>query len=261
MANKRNRVSFVCPECGKDFEIIKCREEKSKRHFCSRNCRNKACGREKRLNKYPKVIGKCQFCGEKIIAKYMAMDKPNRKFCSYSCKTTWQNKNIPQTEEHKKQSSLRLKSLWKDKDFIERYRTSEHRALLAKLQSGENSHFWRGGLTDKNRRLRNSFLVKIWREKVFERDNYTCQSCGARSGNGYRVNLNADHIKSWSLYPELRFDVNNGRTLCWQCHKKTDNFGWKGSRVAYKTGSFINKLKESRQFLRPAKDRAVSLPC
>jgi len=36
--------------------------------------------------------------------------------------------------------------------------------------------------------------------------------------------LEADHIKAFSEYPELIYDINNGRTLCKECHKKTDNY-------------------------------------
>ena len=54
-----------------------------------------------------------------------------------------------------------------------------------------------------------------WRKAVYERDNYTYQECGARGGS-----LNAHHIKSWAHHPELRFDVNNGVTLCRDCHSK-----------------------------------------
>ena len=96
---------------------------------------------------------------------------------------------------------------------------------MSEANKGSKSHFWKGGLTDKNRLLRNSFETKEWRKKVYERDNYTCQECGARSGNGIRVNLEADHIKSWSKYPKLRHELNNGRTLCKSCHRKTDTFG------------------------------------
>jgi 5-methylcytosine-specific restriction endonuclease McrA len=59
-----------------------------------------------------------------------------------------------------------------------------------------------------------------WRKKVYERDAYTCQVCGQRGGK-----LQADHIKSFALYPELRLDLNNGRTLCLECHKKTETYG------------------------------------
>jgi len=59
-----------------------------------------------------------------------------------------------------------------------------------------------------------------WREKVFKRDNYTCQDCGARSKKGKKVYLEAHHKKSWTKFPKLRFRVKNGKTLCKKCHKK-----------------------------------------
>jgi hypothetical protein len=86
---------------------------------------------------------------------------------------------------------------------------------------------WKNGSSTERQRLINQTEYKEWRTAVFERDNYTCQNCGARSGNGKEVILNADHIKEWSNYPELRYDVNNGRTLCESCHRETPNFGLK----------------------------------
>jgi hypothetical protein len=76
-------------------------------------------------------------------------------------------------------------------------------------------------------RLKIAAELRQWRNLVFIRDNYTCQICFARNGNGKRVALNADHIKSFVNYPDLRLDIDNGRTLCIDCHRKTDNFGGK----------------------------------
>ena len=59
---------------------------------------------------------------------------------------------------------------------------------------------------------------KEWRMKVFLRDNFTCQFCGIR-GNQIGGYLEAHHNKSWTKYPELRFKVENGITLCKECHK------------------------------------------
>jgi len=36
-----------------------------------------------------------------------------------------------------------------------------------------------------------------------------------------QINIQADHIKPFAIYPDLRFDINNGRTLCEDCHRKT----------------------------------------
>ena len=60
-------------------------------------------------------------------------------------------------------------------------------------------------------------LYKNWRTKVYKRDGYKCQVCGSRK------RTEAHHIKTWSRFPQLRFDINNGVTLCRICHKKVTN--------------------------------------
>jgi hypothetical protein len=90
---------------------------------------------------------------------------------------------------------------------------------------GEKHWNWQGGKTDETRRIRNSWEYRQWRKAVFERDRYTCRVCGQVGGL-----LNADHIKPFSSYPHLRFDVINGQTLCLPCHKKTATFGYKARK-------------------------------
>ena len=96
----------------------------------------------------------------------------------------------------------------------------EERRWKSERWKGQSNPNWKGGLTPVNRLIRGSLQYRLWREAVFRRDNYTCQLCGRKG-----VYLEADHIQPFALYPELRFDVNNGRTLCTKCHRK---HGWRG---------------------------------
>ncbi len=89
---------------------------------------------------------------------------------------------------------------------------------------------WKGGLTPINLKIRNSKEYAIWREAVFKRDDYTCQECGARSGEGKAVVLNADHIKPFAWFPELRLAIDNGLTLCVSCHRKTPTFAGRSKK-------------------------------
>ena len=84
---------------------------------------------------------------------------------------------------------------------------------------GENNPNWKGGIYSKLYSfiiIRHSKEYKFWRESVFKRDDYTCQFCGIRG-----CYLEPHHKKSFIDYPELRFVVSNGITLCKKCHNKT----------------------------------------
>ena len=83
---------------------------------------------------------------------------------------------------------------------------------------GDGCHFWKGGIAEKNDILRHRREYKSWRTSVYERDNYTCQCCGSRGNR-----LNAHHINKFSDYPDLRCNINNGITLCVNCHDSTIN--------------------------------------
>jgi len=104
---------------------------------------------------------------------------------------------------------------------------------------GEKSHLWKGGITELVYNIRNSLRYRTWRNLIFIRDKYTCQECGET-----KKELNAHHKKSFSLIlkenniqtfeeamscQEL-WDLNNGETLCIDCHKKTDNYLIKAQR-------------------------------
>ena len=88
--------------------------------------------------------------------------------------------------------------------------------------AGSKNYNWKGGTTPLYKKIRKSIEYKLWRIAVFERDNHTCRFCGQRGGI-----LQADHIKRFADYPELRFAIDNGRTLCIDCHRKTNTWGFK----------------------------------
>lgn len=117
----------------------------------------------------------------------------------------------------------------KGKKFTEKHKLSlsiAHKGMPSPLkgkkrlnQCGENHWMWRGGRSKGYKTGYYSLEYKQWRSKVFERDGFTCQIC-----RKIGVYLTAHHIKSFAHYPKLRFDLNNGITLCEECHKLTDNY-------------------------------------
>lgn len=88
------------------------------------------------------------------------------------------------------------------------------RSKLARQRAEEKRHGYTKHQLD--RLARYSVEAAKWRKAVFERDDYSCQVCRVRGGY-----LEADHIKPWAYFPDLRFELSNGRTLCRPCHDKT----------------------------------------
>lgn len=86
----------------------------------------------------------------------------------------------------------------------------------------EKNPNWKGGVTSINETIRKSIPYKEWRNSVFKRDNFTCVWCGEKDKVSGK--LQADHIKPFAFFPELRLDIDNGRTLCKECHSKTDTY-------------------------------------
>lgn len=103
--------------------------------------------------------------------------------------------------------------------MLGKHHTLEGKKNIGRPQLGHKNHQWKGGVTPINYKIRNSFEYKLWRKSVFERDKFRCIWCASNK------NIQADHIKRFSEYPELRFAIDNGRTLCYECHKKTENYG------------------------------------
>lgn len=93
----------------------------------------------------------------------------------------------------------------------------------SKNRKGENAPNFKDGRCGERLLIRSSLKMKEWRRDVFKRDKYACQECGDSTGG----NLEAHHIKSFALFPKLRFEVSNGLTLCKNCHKLTENYGYK----------------------------------
>ncbi len=105
--------------------------------------------------------------------------------------------------------------------------TKKAKDKISLANKGEKSHFWKGGITPLNIKIRELREYKNWIKAVFKRDGYTCQNCGRKV-----VELNAHHLKPfYKIRDENRiktvkqaikcnelWDIKNGVSLCETCH-------------------------------------------
>jgi len=208
----QRKVELTCKMCNLVYE----KHISRKSVYCSQDCYILW------KHKNPKGIKKeCVTCKREFIVSKIISDV--RINCSKACNAIWQSK------------------VRKGIDIL-----GKNRSAL----SGKDSPNWIGGRPNckrcdkmlgnyhpvtgickeclsKNSIGRYGGRAKGWAIAIKKRDNFTCQHCGTNGGP-----LESDHIKPWSLYPELRFDLDNGRTLCKPCHIKTDTYAGKALRGA-----------------------------
>jgi len=182
-------------------------ESKSKQSESHIDMHCAVCGRDNdgTLISYKNFV--CKECSSKMI------------FCGCGCK----------------QLHLRYDKWGNERKYIHGHWTEEHKKKQSDLMKGSNHPNWKGGVTPAVERIRSSLKYDQWRQDVFKRDNYTCQKCGDSRGG----NLKAHHIKEFALLLEKikkhsplidlyesamlykpLWDIDNGITLCEDCHKK-----------------------------------------
>ena len=183
----------------------------------------------------------CKNCGEMFIKKDINESKKYfsaRPFCSRYCKDKFPISDetrqkmrdaaklkikewSPERKQRNKEKTLSRRPLIICRQCSKEFRVKEYRRFTAFFCSHKCSTDFRNhGISTENEKVRRCAEYKKWRKSIFEIDNFTCRECGKRGGT-----LNADHIKPFAIFKELRFDINNGQTLCESCHKKTETFG------------------------------------
>lgn len=105
--------------------------------------------------------------------------------------------------------------------------------------SGSLNPRWKGGKTKLSFAIKNTSEYRVWRILIFKRDKYTCVLCGDKNRVGYKIIIDADHIYPYSKIIEdfgiktvedaincpTLWNIDNGRCLCRDCHKKTETWG------------------------------------
>jgi len=196
-----------CPTCKKEFKDYK----KSKQIYCSKQC----------------AYLSLEF-GNKIsqASKGRKLSKEARKNIALATKKRWRNKEF-KIKVGKAISIGRMGI-----EVSEEGRKNMRKAALLNTRKKENHWNWRGGVTPIRESIRKIFEYKQWVRNVFKRDDYTCQKCGKKGGG----NLEADHYpkRFTQLLDEYNiktiedamnckelWSLDNGRTLCAECHLKT----------------------------------------
>jgi len=162
------------------------------------------------------IINKCKICFKEFTKSHNL----NRKYKYCSCKCMGLDK-----EKRKKHSLIMIGHIAWNKgmkgiqpwmNIIGLNFGGWNKGIENKLIKGEKNPNWKGGITPINEKIRHSIEYRNWRMKVLKRDYFRCINCGHKSNGNYK-DVIVDHIKPFSLYPELRFKISNGRTLCRKC--------------------------------------------
>lgn len=129
--------------------------------------------------------------------------------------------------------------------------TNCYECYLEKLR-GENNPRWNFDISEKERLIeRDYYQYKHWRNKIFEKYEYTCQCCEKIGGI-----LHAHHLDGYNWCESRRLDDSNGTLLCEDCHFLFHKeYGYGGNTEE----QFINWLGNMKHMLLSNRDFYESL--
>lgn len=171
----------------------------------------------------------CKECG----VEFYPADYVKRVYCSCSCYKSGRFKNYRGEGHHlyKKEKQRVFVCGFCNQEFVPRSHGNVNKfcsnTCFAQYNSGENNANWKGGISSENHKIRSSQAYNQWRMSVLQRDRFSCVNCGYRSRGKKSRDVVVDHKKPFSLFPELRFVIDNGRTLCRNCDAV---LGWNYNR-------------------------------
>lgn len=224
-----NMKECICVYCGKVFLS----KDHKARKTCSKECRANLVSKNQSGINHPlyknglsiKKEYKCKICDCLFISD-KGYDGREPTFCSKKCYSESLKIERPIIKCKECGVLFTQKYLQRTPDFCSiKCSAKNHGKRMKGKPNGRNGSLcsaWKGGVTKPNEAARKTIIYREWRESVFKRDNYTCVICNKKGGY-----IQADHILPFSTHIDKRFDINNGRTLCVECHKKTETYGGK----------------------------------
>lgn len=182
------------------------------------------------LSKGREETNRCKKCGtmkgknkehdcEKIFIKMSNSHKGKKHTEERKEKIGKSNKG-----KHKKGEERNKEIVEKIRKKLKKYFSNEENKILASCYAQKiNREDWNGFKKTEYEKIRRSKEWKKWRKKVFERDKFTCKNKNCKyCNNELGVEIHPHHIKPFSIYPNLVFEIDNGRTLCANYHLKSN---------------------------------------
>lgn len=215
----RRKYRVICASCGLEF-----RTARKETKYCSHNCMGKP--RSKR------VIKKCSWCNSEVSVKRYKIGQHEHYYCNQDCrsehlKLLMLGENNPNYTSEVRPCDgcgqmIKVNPFRRDNYNFCTYECYQEN--IGQYFSGENNWNYNPDLTEEERIVgRNYPKYEEWRTAVFQRDDFTCQSCFDDTGG----NLIGHHILNYTANPDLRTEVDNGITLCKDCHIEFHNtFGY-----------------------------------
>lgn len=189
MASIRLKCTNTCGHCGRSFHPY-AKDQK----YCCEECfaPHRSQGRRKRIGLV------CTVCGKPFeVLTYRAA---TAHYCSRAC---WERRSPPENRVCPTCHGA-----------FSTYQRSQVFCSQSCARRGTRGNAYRDGLAQERQRARRDPRLELWRNEVLTRDHYICRQCGSQE------EPHAHHIKLWAESEELRFETDNGLTLCVDCHER-----------------------------------------